>query len=141
VQAEAHAGRFLPAPSMRSHIAGHILHKDVKAFACGCCGAPPPGPGRSGCQPKLQGRRRTKREDQPDPALCENNCYRVFYSAPGSKPFKGMCTNVQMWYPARNADGTDTVLHSHRVSVSVSVAAGPAGSKSGLFRSCVLKFD
>jgi hypothetical protein len=86
-QAVAHAGIFLPASSMRSHIARHILINDVKAFACGCCGAPPPGPGQSGCQPKLQGGRGTKQEDQPDPAYCANNYYRVFYSALGSKAF------------------------------------------------------
>jgi hypothetical protein len=105
----ASRGVFLPAAVMRSHIAGHIFLKDVKAFACGCCGAHPLGPGQSGCQPKLQGRRGTKREDQPDPALCGNNYYRVFYSALGSKAFKGTCTNVPMRCPACSADGTDTV--------------------------------
>jgi hypothetical protein len=80
-------GVFLPAASMHSYIPGQgcerILLKDVKAFECGCCGAPPPGPGQLGCQPKLQGRRCTKQEDQPDPTLWANNYYRVSYSALG----------------------------------------------------------
>jgi hypothetical protein len=80
-------GVFLPATSMRSHIAGHILLKDVKAFACGGCRAPPPGPGQSGCQPKLQSRRGTKREDQPDPRVVCQQLLPCFYSALGSKAY------------------------------------------------------